>query len=237
NLDNWKSRRRKVSEKVIQRAEEMRQIEAEEQLRQEKYLQQQRKIKKFSEIVEKGQGNDSGLGGTPEPDDTIDSQSSLLRSDTSEGMTSEAESVDSDIHKSDKIHEKEPPKVPQKPQKQLKKDKLIEEFGDGQKSESIESNLCGQENYNGIKNGNIKENISSIRNQIQENNRKISEEMDYQFGGFLQTLSFSISIKPGDNRGFGFTLKGGKDQDVLHSSKISLNIAQLMLLDLKKVIK
>lgn len=53
NLDNWKSRRRKVSEKVIQRAEEMRQIEAEEQLRQEQLLQQQKKIKKFSEIVEK----------------------------------------------------------------------------------------------------------------------------------------------------------------------------------------
>ena len=42
-----------MSEKVIQRAEEMRQIEAEEQLRQEQLLQQQKKIKKFSEIVEK----------------------------------------------------------------------------------------------------------------------------------------------------------------------------------------
>ncbi|GFU98218.1 PDZ domain-containing protein, partial [Trichonephila clavipes] len=50
-----------------------------------------------------GQGNDSGLGGTPEPDDIIDSHNSILRSDTSEGMTSEAESIDSDIHKLDKV--------------------------------------------------------------------------------------------------------------------------------------
>lgn len=33
----------------------------------------------------------------------LDGQSSLLRSDTSEGMTSESESVDSDIHKSEKV--------------------------------------------------------------------------------------------------------------------------------------
>ncbi|PRD36118.1 UNVERIFIED_CONTAM: hypothetical protein NCL1_09618 [Trichonephila clavipes] len=263
NLDNWKSRRRKVSEKVIQRAEEMRQIEAEEQLRQDQYLQQQRKIKKFSEIVEKrssrsynldlyiGQGNDSGLGGTPEPDDIIDSHNSILRSDTSEGMTSEAESIDSDIHKLDKMHEKEPPKVPQKPQMRLKKERTVEEFdnsitstnhhftshlpnrdfdnfssaepsdveghtgdsetvsseedisylADGHKSEPTIINSLPEQNQENcsINNGISKENISSV------------EETDYQLAGW-QKHSFSICIKPGDNRGFGFTLKGGKDQ-------------------------
>lgn len=276
NLDNWKSRRRKVSEKVIQRAEEMRQIEAEEQLRQDQYLQQQRKIKKFSEIVEKrssrsynldlyiGQGNDSGLGGTPEPDDTIDCHNSILRSDTSEGMTSEAESIDSDIHKSDKTHEKEPPKVPQKPQMRLKKERTVEEFdtsitptdhhfashlpnrdfdnfssaepsdveghtGDsetvsseedisylafGHKSEpNIINNLSDQnQEDSSINNGISKENISSVGHHELAENRKISlVDTDCQLAGW-QKHSFSICIKPGDNRGFGFTLKGGKDQ-------------------------
>ncbi|GBL83836.1 hypothetical protein AVEN_132710-1 [Araneus ventricosus] len=276
NLDNWKSRRRKVSEKVIQRAEEMRQIEAEEQFRQDQYLQQQRKIKKFSEIVEKrsstrsynldlyiGQGNDSGLGGTPEPDDTIDCQSSILRSDTSEGMTSEAESVDSDIHKSDKVHEKEPPKVPQKPQMRLLKDKFSDEFNnsltssnhftthhsardfdnfssaepsdieghtgdsetvsseedisyiaDSHKSELSINNISDQrqENYSAVKNGNMNGNIKSIKNEeIEETKKSLGEKTNGQPTDW-QTYSFNISIKPGENRGFGFTLKGGKDQ-------------------------
>lgn len=130
NLDNWKSRRRKASERVFQRAEEMRQIEAEEQLRQQQ--QQQRKIKTFSEIVEKrsqkkhnynfdlymGQGDDSGLGATPEPEDqdsSLDNLNSTARSDISEDVTSESESVDSDARCSDKTIEKEPPEVPKKP--------------------------------------------------------------------------------------------------------------------------
>ncbi|XP_055926594.1 uncharacterized protein LOC129958281 [Argiope bruennichi] len=276
NLDNWKSRRRKVSEKVIQRAEEMRQIEAEEQLRQDQYLQQQRKIKKFSEIVEKrsstrtynldlyiGQGNDSGLGGTPEPDDTLDCQSSILRSDTSEGMTSEAESVDSDIHKSDKVHEKEPPKVPQKPQMRLLKEKLSDEFNnsltsanhftthhsardfdnfssaepsdieghtgdsetvsseedisyiaEGHKSELSSNNTCDQrqENYSSVRNGNLNGNISLNKNEEIEETKKTLEDKVNGQPSDRQTYSFNISIKPGDNRGFGFTLKGGKDQ-------------------------
>ncbi|GFU18220.1 PDZ domain-containing protein [Nephila pilipes] len=275
NLDNWKSRRRKVSEKVIQRAEEMRQIEAEEQLRQDQYLQQQKKIKKFSEIVEKrssrsynldlyiGQGNDSGLGGTPEPDDTIDSHSSNLRSDTSEGMTSEAESIDSDIHKSDKTQEKEPPKVPQKPQMRLKKDRSVNEYdnsiiatdhhfttrlpnrdfdnfsstepsdveghtgdsetvsseedisylGDSHKSESSINDLSDQIQENcSINNGIAKGNISSVGHHELTEGREISlDETDCQFTGW-QKHSFSMCIKPGDNRGFGLTLKGGKDQ-------------------------
>lgn len=144
NLDNWKSRRRKVSERVLQRAKDMQQIEAQEHLHQEKL--QQKKIKKFSEIVEKrsarsysldlyiSQEDDSGLGGTPEPDDTLDCQTSVLSSDTSEEMMSESDSIDSDIH-----------------------------------------------NYN-----------------------KINDEFNQ---------SVRLTIKPGDNRGFGFVLKGGKEQE------------------------
>ncbi|KFM81203.1 LIM and calponin domains-containing protein 1, partial [Stegodyphus mimosarum] len=293
NLDNWKSRRRKISEKVIQRAEEMRQIEAEEQLRQEQLLLQQKKIKKFSEIVEKrsssrnynldfyiGQGDDSGLGGTPEPDETIDCQNSILRSDTSEGMTSEAESVDSDIQKSEKVSDKNPPKVPAKPHSWLKKELLnnvldnnqspsqnelfqhclskkdlstadnissaepsdIEgHAGDTETVSSEEDNsycrhsvnidseldsLCdvnnrtdlvdsasdlSQDSCNGLEKGNCKINDLSEPQETEKCKSVMMEETNIK-NTDEEELSFKICIKQGDNKGFGFTLKGGKDQ-------------------------
>lgn len=153
NLDNWKSRRRKVSERVFQRAEEMRQIEAEEQLRQ--HQQQQRKIKTFSEIVEKrsqkkhnynfdlymGQGDDSGLGATPEPEDqdsSLDNLNSTPISDVSEDVTSESESVDSDARCSEKTIDKEPPEVPKKPYLWLsRKNQCAESFKMNSSSEEV----------------------------------------------------------------------------------------------------
>ncbi|KAG8176984.1 hypothetical protein JTE90_022534 [Oedothorax gibbosus] len=261
NLDNWKSRRRKVSEKVIQRAEEMRQIEAEEQLRQEQHQQQQRKIKKFSEMRSSsrsynldlyiGQGDDSGLGGTPEPDDTLDK---MLRSDTSEGMTSEAESIDSDINKSEKISEKEPPKVPQKPQSRLSRDAPIDELDIVQTSSIIDythqletKNLSAFDNFSSTDPSDVEghcgdnETVSSEEDMPylttehkstplikklyeQTENNSISCEIDSIDSVISQEIedsldmqtknenAFKLSIKPGDNRGFGFSLKGGKDQ-------------------------
>ncbi|XP_015905827.1 serine-rich adhesin for platelets isoform X2 [Parasteatoda tepidariorum] len=274
NLDNWKSRRRKVTERVIQRAEEMRQIEADEQLKQEQNLMQQRRIKKFSEMVEGrsarsysldlyiGQGDDSGLGGTPEPDDVIDSQCSILRSDTSEGMTSEAESIDSDSHRSDKVLEKEPPVVPKKPLSWLKRnvfnhcnkpqsptessladisDKGYDNNSSTEQSDA-EGHVCDSEtisseedicfvdthkiesDHENADDHNVEEYVpendilETMENDKSSSNSQSAMEccdakstFDLQTKVCNQTRSFKLCIKPGDNKGFGFSIKGGKD--------------------------